>query len=46
MLLTILLPSKNLTLTLTLSLTLTLTLTQFCVHGCSGRGVCKLNWCH
>ena len=18
---------------------------QFCVHGCSGRGVCKLNWC-
>jgi len=19
---------------------------QFCVHGCSGRGVCKLNWCH
>jgi len=19
---------------------------QQCVHGCSGRGVCKLNWCH
>ena len=19
---------------------------KFCVHGCSGRGVCKLNWCH